>query len=104
MTPRKVSLFEKIQNNKSSELGRPRPSLTALEGSEAKVLFFSREQVKRALLADGSRTKHVTAEIIAKRFPEELDTRLAPKRHPWMSEELPDGYFRCRCARLGGSL
>jgi hypothetical protein len=36
---------------------------------------------------DGRGTKHALAEIIAKRFPEELGSRLPPKRKPWMSED-----------------
>ena len=37
--------------------------------------------------ADGEGTKHALAEILAKRFPEELATRLPPKRRPWTSED-----------------
>src|ERR1017187_30907 len=52
-----------------------------------KVTLFSREQVRRAIFADGCGTKHALAEIIANRFPEELGFRLPPKRRAWMSED-----------------
>lgn len=51
------------------------------------VALFSRDQVMKAFIADGQGTKHALAEILAKRFPEELDSRLPPKRKPWMSED-----------------
>jgi Holliday junction resolvasome RuvABC endonuclease subunit len=50
------------------------------------VKLFSQEQVRRTFFADGQATKHALAEIIAKRFPEELASRLPPKRKPWVSE------------------
>jgi len=52
-----------------------------------KVKLFSREQVRQAFFADGQGTKHAVAEILAQRFPEELSSRLPPKRRPWMSED-----------------
>jgi Holliday junction resolvasome RuvABC endonuclease subunit len=51
------------------------------------VRSFSREEVMRTFFADGRGTKYAAAEIIAKRFPEELAGRLPPKRRPWMSED-----------------
>ena len=51
------------------------------------VKLFSKEQVKRIFFTDGEGTKHALAEILAKRFPEELGCRLPPKRRPWMSED-----------------
>jgi Holliday junction resolvasome RuvABC endonuclease subunit len=51
------------------------------------VALFSPEQVRRVFFADGQGTKHALAEILAKRFPEELGSRLPPKRRPWMSED-----------------
>ena len=51
------------------------------------VALFSQEQVRRVFFADGQGTKHALAEILAKRFPEELGSRLPPKRRPWMSED-----------------
>lgn len=52
-----------------------------------KVASFSREQVRRVFFAKDQGSKHALAEIIAKRFPEELGFRLPPKRRPWMSED-----------------
>jgi hypothetical protein len=42
------------------------------------VALFSREQVRRVFFADGRGTKHALAEILAKKFPEELGSRLPP--------------------------
>jgi Holliday junction resolvasome RuvABC endonuclease subunit len=49
--------------------------------------LFSAEQVRQAFFADGKGTKHALAEILANRFPDELGSRLPPKRRPWMSED-----------------
>ena len=57
------------------------------------VASFSRDQVMKTFIADGQGTKHVLAEIIAKRFPEELGSRLPPKRRPWMSEDYRMNIF-----------
>jgi hypothetical protein len=38
-------------------------------------------------LGNDKGTKHVVAEVIAQRFPEELGFRLPPKRRAWMSED-----------------
>jgi len=51
------------------------------------VALFSREQVRRAFFADGQGTKHALAEILAVRFPQELGSRVPPKRRPWMSKD-----------------
>lgn len=51
------------------------------------VELFSREQVGRFFFTDGQGTKHALAEILSKRFPEELGFRLPPRRRPWMSED-----------------
>jgi Holliday junction resolvasome RuvABC endonuclease subunit len=57
------------------------------------VKLFSRDQVMKTFIADGQGTKHALAEIIAKRFPEELGSRLPPKRKPWISEDSRMGIF-----------
>jgi Holliday junction resolvasome RuvABC endonuclease subunit len=57
------------------------------------VKLFSQEQVRRTFFADGKGTKHAVAEIIAQRFPEELASRLPPKRKPWMSEHYQMDIF-----------
>ncbi len=67
------------------ELGR---QVIALASSRnVKVALLSREQVWRVFFANGRGTKHTLAEILAKRFPEELGFRLPPRRRPWMSED-----------------
>jgi Holliday junction resolvasome RuvABC endonuclease subunit len=57
------------------------------------VKLFSQEQVRRTFFDDGKGTKHAVAEILAKRFPEELASRLPPKRKPWMSEDYRMNIF-----------
>src|ERR1017187_5297999 len=51
------------------------------------VKLHSRDQMMKTFIADGHGTKHALAEIIAKRFPEQLGLQLPPKRKPWMSED-----------------
>jgi hypothetical protein len=50
------------------------------------VKLFSHDQLQRIYFANGQGTKHALAEIVAKRFPDELASRLPPKRKPWVSE------------------
>lgn len=52
-----------------------------------RVVLFSREQIRQVFFPEGEGTKHELAEIIARRFPEELGLRLPPKRKPWKSED-----------------
>ncbi|MBA4148840.1 MAG: hypothetical protein H0X66_12060 [Verrucomicrobia bacterium] len=66
-------------------------SLSSKHGIKAEL--FSRDQVKRILLSEGEGTKHDVAEAVAKRFPEELGSRLPPKRKLWMSENYGMGIF-----------
>jgi len=47
----------------------------------------SRKQIRQVFFANGGGTKHALAEILARRFPEELGLRLPPKRKPWKSED-----------------
>ena len=55
--------------------------------------LFSHEQLQRIYFADGQGTKHALAEIIAKRFPEELGSRLPPKRKVWVGEHYQMDIF-----------
>jgi len=57
------------------------------------LALFSRNQLRQAFFADGQGTKHALAEVLAKRFPDELGFRLPPKRRPWMSEDSRMGIF-----------
>lgn len=54
---------------------------------KVRVEVLARDQVKRTFFAEGEGTKHALAEIIAQHFPEELGSRLPPKRKPWKSED-----------------
>lgn len=55
---------------------------------KVKVTTFSRQQVRRLYFNDGTEgTKHALAEILGKRFPEELGYRIPPKRRAWMSQD-----------------
>jgi Holliday junction resolvasome RuvABC endonuclease subunit len=55
--------------------------------SEISVILFSLQQVHQVFFENGEGTKHALAEIVAKRFPDELGFRLPPKRKPWKSED-----------------
>lgn len=57
------------------------------------VALFSREQVRRVFFADSKGTKYALAQMLATRFPEELGSRLPPKRRPWMSEDYRMNIF-----------
>jgi len=52
-----------------------------------RVAAFSRHKVTRVFFGKDEGTKYALAEILSKRFPEELGFRLPPKRRPWMSED-----------------
>jgi hypothetical protein len=52
-----------------------------------KVVEISGTEMRRLLLGDVSGTKHEMAVLLAKRFPDELASRLPPKRKPWTSED-----------------
>lgn len=63
------------------------------ESRNVSVKVFSQEQMRRTYFADGLGTKQGIAEIIAKRFPDELGSRLPEKRKAWMSEQYQMGIF-----------
>ena len=44
------------------------------------VKLFSRDQVMKTFLSDGQGTKYAVAEIVAKKFSEELGQKLPPER------------------------
>lgn len=54
---------------------------------KVRVKLFSREQVMQIFFVNAPGTKQALAEILAERFPEELGSRLPPKRRAWMSED-----------------
>ena len=51
------------------------------------VKLISEKQLRSLLLGNASGTKHEMAEMLAKRFPDELAFRLPPMRRPWQSED-----------------
>jgi Holliday junction resolvasome RuvABC endonuclease subunit len=51
------------------------------------VTLFSREQMIKALVPDGKRTKHDLAGVVANQFPEQLGSKLPPKRTAAMREQ-----------------
>jgi Holliday junction resolvasome RuvABC endonuclease subunit len=52
-----------------------------------KVVMFSGTQLRAQLLGNPKGTKYEMAEMLAKQFPDELASRLPPKRKPWTSED-----------------
>jgi hypothetical protein len=61
---------------------------------KVKVELFSRGQVMQTFLPDGQWTKHALAEIVAGQFPEQLGSKLPPKRKAWMREHYQMGIFQ----------
>jgi Holliday junction resolvasome RuvABC endonuclease subunit len=51
------------------------------------VKIISGEQVRNLLLGNPKGTKQEVAEMLAGQFPDELASRLPPKRKPWKSED-----------------
>jgi Holliday junction resolvasome RuvABC endonuclease subunit len=64
------------------------------------VKLFSREQVMQAFIPDGQGTKHALAEIVARQFPEQLGSKLPPKRKAWVSEHYQMGIFEAMALAL----
>jgi len=54
---------------------------------QLKVGLVSVTQVRTQLLGAAKGTKFAVARTLAGKFPSELETRLPPKRRPWMSED-----------------
>jgi hypothetical protein len=52
-----------------------------------KVMKISGAELRRLLLGNATGTKHQMAELMAKQFPDELASRLPPKRKLWKSED-----------------
>lgn len=61
--------------------------------SGVKVKLYARDQVMKTFISDGDGTKHALAEIIAKKFSEQLGPHLPPKRKPWNSENYQMSVF-----------
>ena len=54
---------------------------------QVKLKLVTATKMRERLLDDSKGTKQAMAEALAKLFPEELKSRLPPKRRPWMSED-----------------
>ena len=63
------------------------------KAGKVNVRLFSREQVLKLLVSDGKGTKHDLAEFVANQFPEQLGSKLPPKRKAWMREHYQMGIF-----------
>jgi len=63
------------------------------KAGKVNVSLFSREQVMKVLIPDGQGTKHDLAGIVAGQFPEQLGSKLPPKRKAWMRERYQMNIF-----------
>jgi len=57
------------------------------EKQKIKVKLISKKQLRSLLLGNPRGTKQEMAEKLAAQFPDELASRLPPKRKPWKSED-----------------
>jgi len=76
--------------------------VTVARNSQADVRVIPREKVRQRFFEDGMGSKHELAQQLAARFPEELGTRLPPKRKPWMSEDTRMDIFEAVALALVG--
>jgi hypothetical protein len=63
-----------------------RSVVTLAKMRQLKVATVSGIELRTLLLNDPKGTKHDLAERMAKQFPDELASRVPPKRKPWTSE------------------
>ena len=81
-------------SRRSSRIRKLIAEITAVSTRrKMKVDLMSRNQVIAAFFEDGAGTKHTVAQVLARRFPQELSHRLPPKRKPWNSEDYRMGIF-----------
>jgi hypothetical protein len=57
------------------------------EKHKIKVILIPKKQLRSLLLGNPRGTKQEMAEMLAMQFPDELASRLPPKRKPWKSED-----------------
>ena len=57
------------------------------EKHKIEVKLISGKQLRSLLLGNPNGTKQEMAEMLAAQFPDELESRLPPKRKPWESED-----------------
>jgi RNase H-fold protein (predicted Holliday junction resolvase) len=60
---------------------------------QLKVELFSRDHLMQTFIPESKGTKHAVAEVIAKKFPEQLGFKLPPKRKAWMREHYQMAIF-----------
>jgi hypothetical protein len=70
-----------------------RQIIAVAKANKIDVALFSYEKVKRMLLAEGKNGRHELAEIVAKKFPNELQLSLPAKRKAWKSEDSRIDFF-----------
>ncbi|HEY1662089.1 MAG TPA: hypothetical protein VGI03_06695 [Verrucomicrobiae bacterium] len=54
---------------------------------DLRAALVSEKELREILLSDVKGTKHEMAEKLAKDFPDQLASRLPPKRKPWEKED-----------------
>ncbi|MEI7534277.1 MAG: hypothetical protein WCK57_07885 [Verrucomicrobiae bacterium] len=73
---------------RSNRIKRLHRKIVAWAGKkQLKVRLISVTRVRTQLLGEAKGTKFAVAKTLAENFPEELASRLPPKRRPWMSED-----------------
>ena len=70
-----------------------RQIVSMAEKPRTKVTQLSRKQLQKFFSVHGVSTKHEVAELLAHRFPEDLASRLPPKRKAWMSQNYQMAVF-----------
>ncbi len=81
-------------SQRSTRIRKLGPQIVKLAATlKVNLKLISREQVSKTLIPASRGTKHALAEIIAKRFPDELGAKLPPKRKAWMKEHYQMGIF-----------
>lgn len=61
--------------------------ITMAKARKLKITTFSGAQIRSQILNNPRGTKHEMAAALAEEFPDELASRLPPKRKPWKSED-----------------
>lgn len=92
--PALMVLEEAESTRRSTRIRKLHTKLVSLaKRHKIKVKLLTRAKVRGVFFADGEGTKDALAALLAERFPEELKSRLPPKRRPWMSEDYRMGIF-----------
>lgn len=74
--------------NRSPRIKKLHRQVIALaKGKNIKIVKITGTELRATLLGDEKGTKHEIATLMAERFPDELASRLPPKRKPWENED-----------------